>query len=153
MDLRELYQQVILDHNRSPKNYGRPAGANRSAEGTNPLCGDHYTIHLGVAPDGRVTAVGFEGDGCAISKASASLMTEAIRGKPRAEVERLFERVHGVLTAPAGTPSDAALLDELGGIAALEGVRQFPMRVKCASLAWHAMKAALNGEDDAVSTE
>jgi len=145
-DLQELYQEVILDHNRRPRNY-RVLEGSRTAEGFNPLCGDHFTVYLKV--DGGVIAdVSFQGSGCAISKASASLMTESIKGKSVSDVARLFERFQQMITAPPDT-----LVDGLGKLEALAGVRQFPIRVKCASLAWHTLRAALDSRGEVVSTE
>jgi nitrogen fixation NifU-like protein len=140
-ELRELYQSVILDHNRRPRNFERPAAANREAHGHNPLCGDRIDVFASVE-DGIVREIGFQGTGCAISRASASLMTEAVKGRPLAEVERLFEGFHRVVTADARAPVDASPLGKLGVLA---GVREFPMRVKCATLAWHTLRAALAG--------
>ena len=150
MDLHDLYEEVILDHNRNPRNYPhRPADANRRADGFNPLCGDEVTIHLTLS-DGRVTDIGFEGHGCAISTASASLLTESVKGKTEAEATALFDRVHGMLTAEG---DEEPALDALGKLAVLSGVRHYPMRVKCASLAWHTLRAALTGARDSVTTE
>ena len=148
MDLKELYRDVILDHNRHPRNFGRLEGANTCAEGNNPLGGDR--LILAVRLDGeRIEDIRFEGRGCAISTASASLMTEAVTGKDRAGARRHFDRVHALLTQPDGA-SDPSL----GKLAALSGVREFPARVKCASLCWHTLKAALASEKAAtVSTE
>jgi nitrogen fixation NifU-like protein len=149
MDLTELYREVILDHNRHPRNFGRLDPADAHADGHNPLCGDRLTITLRREGD-RVSDLKFEGNGCAISMASASLMTEAVKGRTRAEINALFQRMHAVLTgAPAAEGPD------LGKLAALSGVREFPMRVKCASLCWHTLNAALAGSDAAapVSTE
>lgn len=137
MDLKELYREVILDHNRHPRNFGRLDPADASADGHNPLCGDRLTITLRMNAD-VVEDLKFEGNGCAISVASASLMSEAVRGKSRAEVANLFDHVHAALTQ-AGAPADPAL----GKLAALTGVREFPARVKCASLCWHTLNAAL----------
>jgi nitrogen fixation NifU-like protein len=148
-DLRELYQDLILDHTKCPRNFGELEGANCTAEGFNPLCGDQVTIHL-VLEDGVVKDVNFEGKGCAISTASASMMTEIIKGKTVDEVTALFQRFHSVVTSPAG--SDIDLL-ELGKLAALAGVREFPLRVKCAILAWHTLRSALEDEDGVVTTE
>jgi nitrogen fixation protein NifU and related proteins len=150
-DLRDLYQEVILDHNRRPRNFGPLPGADRRAEGHNPLCGDQVAVYLKLDGD-IVREVSFEGSGCAISTASASLMTEAVQGKTVAEALRLFARFHGLLTGTASEDQD------LGKLAALGGVREYPMRVKCATLAWHTLKAALEqgqsqGEGAAVSTE
>ncbi len=151
-DLRELYEEVILDHNRNPRNYPRkPDGANCSAHGFNPLCGDEFFVHLTVE-NGIVKDAGFEGAGCAISTASASLMTEALIGKPIAEVDKLFAEVHDLLTdeRQAGAPDEL-----LGKLTVLTGVKEYPMRVKCATLAWHTMQAALHAEnrDGPVTTE
>jgi len=149
MDLRHLYEEVILDHNRRPRNYPkRPAGANRSAHGYNPLCGDDFHVHLRVE-GGVIEDAGFEGMGCAISTASASLMTEAIKGMGADQVDRLFEHVHRLLTGEGGEVED----EVLGKLTVLGGVREYPMRVKCASLAWHALAAALKDGDGVVSTE
>jgi nitrogen fixation NifU-like protein len=146
MDLAELYRDVIVDHNRSPRNRGRLPGATHHADGDNPLCGDR--LHLDVDLDGDVIRdLRFEGSGCAISTASASLMSEAVKGRTRAEAESLFTAVHRMLT---GDGADAA---RLGKLAALAGVREFPARVKCASLAWHTLNAALAGEAAPVTTE
>lgn len=144
--LQELYQDVILDHNRRPKNF-RALEHARSAEGFNPLCGDHFTVYLRVDGD-AITDVGFQGTGCAISKASASLMTESIKGKTVAEVRTLFERFQQMITSAPDGPVDVP-----GKLAALSGVRQFPARVKCAGLAWHTMRAALDSRGEVVSTE
>ncbi len=148
-DLRELYQQVILDHTKKPRNFGRIDGAEHKAEGFNPLCGDAVTVYLAVADD-LVHDVRFEGKGCAISTASASLMTEAIKGRSIDEACALFERFHGAVTADPEEPVD---VDSLGKLAVLAGVREFPMRVKCASLAWHTMKSALVGKGETITTE
>lgn len=147
MDLSDLYRDVVVDHNRKPRNYGTLEGANRSAEGTNPLCGDRLHVYLDVE-DGVVRDVRFEGQGCAISTASASLMTEAIKGRGVAQVEGLFRDVHDMLTR-----HDAAPAAGLGKLAALSGVREFPARVKCASLCWHTLKAALEQDSAPVTTE
>ena len=147
MDLKELYRDVILDHNRRPRNFGPLEGASHHAEGNNPLCGDRLALALRLEGD-RIAEIRFEGSGCAISTASASLMTEAVRGKDRASVRQLFERMHALLTQP-GTEADAGL----GKLAALSGVREFPARVKCASLCWHTLNAALASDNATVSTE
>jgi len=139
-DLTDLYREVILDHNRRPRNFGPLDGENRRAEGHNPLCGDRLTVHLRVDGD-RIAAISFEGSGCAISKASASLMTDAVKGGTVADAEALFERFHAMVKTPIDRPVDE---DALGKLAALAGVREFPMRVKCASLAWHTLRAALS---------
>lgn len=148
-DLGELYQQTIIEHNRSPRNFRRVAEANRSAEGNNPLCGDR--VHLDVRLDGDVIQdIGFQGSGCAISRASASLMTAAVKGKTAAEAETLFKTFHDMVTGGPAAPPDPATL---GKLAAFAGVRAFPARVKCANLAWHTLHAALKGEAHPVSTE
>ena len=146
-DLSDLYQEVILDHNKQPRNFQKLADANHSAEGFNPLCGDHITVYLKLA-DGVIDDVSFQGSGCAISKASASLMTTALKGKTRREAEALFEGFHHMVTGEAG-----ASADKLGKLAVFEGVREFPSRVKCASLAWHTMRAALDQKQKRVTTE
>jgi nitrogen fixation NifU-like protein len=145
MDLADLYRDVILDHNRRPRNYGPLEPADASIEGFNPLCGDRLTVRLKMAGE-AIEDIRFEGQGCAISTASASLMTEAVKGKSRTEALALFERVHCLLT------DDAAPGDELGKLAALSGVRQYPARVKCASLCWHTLASALRASDLPVTT-
>ena len=147
-ELRELYQSVILDHNRRPRNFERPEGANREAHGHNPLCGDRIDV-FALVDDGVLADVGFQGSGCAISKASASLITEAVKGRSLEEVERLFEGFHRVVTSDARAPVEAATLGKLG---VLVGVREFPMRVKCATLAWHTLHNALEGKAAYVAT-
>ena len=150
-DLRELYQELILDHTKKPRNFGELPGANRRAEGYNPLCGDRATVWVRLEGD-TVADVRFQGAGCSISTASASMMTESIKGKTRAEVEKLFDRFHRLLTSdPTRAAQNAA--PELGKLAVFSGVCEFPVRVKCASLAWHTLKAALAGEGKRVSTE
>lgn len=150
MELRELYRDVILDHNRQPRNFGLLEPADASVEGFNPLCGDRLTLSLKMTGE-AISDIRFEGQGCAISTASASLMTEAVKGKTRAQALALFGRVHRLLT------DDDASSDELGKLAALSGVREFPARVKCASLCWHTLASALQSRDAqhpaAVSTE
>ena len=141
--LTELYQSIILDHNRAPRNYGELAGATGRAEGRNPLCGDELTVWLRVEDD-TVAEARFVGSGCAISKASASLMTQAVKGKSRAEAEAVFARVHAMVTGRDGDAAAAGPAGPLGGLAALAGVSRFPVRVKCASLAWHTLMAALD---------
>jgi nitrogen fixation NifU-like protein len=148
-DLRDIYQEVILDHNKRPRNFRKLEGANRAAEGYNPLCGDQLTVYLRL-DDGVIRDIGFHGSGCAISKASASMMTDSVKGKTVAEAEGLFAKVHAMLTGEHKAEAD---LDRLGKLAALSGVWEFPARVKCASLAWHTLLAALKGEGAAVSTE
>jgi nitrogen fixation NifU-like protein len=147
-DLRELYQEVILDHHKKPRNFRKLADPCRHVEGYNPLCGDKVTVYLQVE-NGRVKDLSFQGSGCAISTASASMMTESLRGKTIPEAEALFRTFHQLLTG------DAATVDEgqLGKLAVFAGVREFPMRVKCATLAWHTFSAALAGEKKPVSTE
>lgn len=149
-ELSDLYQELILDHAKRPRNRRRLEAPAVHAEGHNPLCGDRLTVFL-VVKDGRVADVAFEGQGCAISTASASLMTESVKGKPVAEARALFERVHALLTAPHG--EGAALAEGLGKLAVFAGVSEFPMRVKCASLSWHTFLAALSGRDETVRTE
>ena len=145
-ELQDLYQEVILDHNRRPRNF-RAIEEGCSAEGFNPLCGDRVTVYLKVE-DGTIKDVSFQGSGCAISKASASLMTESVKGKTLEEAAALFERFQRMITAPADSP-----IDNLGKLTVLAGVRQFPVRVKCASLAWHTLQSAVDARDDVVSTE
>ena len=150
-ELSELYQQVILDHNRRPRNFGKLASPSRSAEGHNPICGDHITVHLRTEGD-VIAEVSFEGTGCAISRASASLMTQAVSGKPADEAEKLFRDFQAMVTADPTVAPGARELERVGKLAALAGVRAFPSRIKCATLAWHALHAALS-EEGAVSTE
>ena len=145
-DLQALYRDVIIDHNRQPRNF-RTLEAGRKAEGFNPLCGDRLTVCVRVE-HGAIQDVGFEGHGCAIAIASASLMTESVKGKTVAEAGTLFERVQRMVTASCDAP-----LDDLGALSALAGVRRFPLRVKCAMLAWHAMRAAAAATDQVVTTE
>lgn len=148
-ELRELYQQVILDHNKSPRNFRVIEHANHHSEGYNPLCGDRIDIFLDVE-DGIVKDISFQGSGCAISKASASLMSSMVKGKSVEEAEKLFEKFHDLITGKLnGNPG----LEELGKLAVLAGVRDFPARVKCASLAWHTMINALKEEKNVVTTE
>jgi nitrogen fixation NifU-like protein len=145
-DLRDLYQQVILDHNRKPRNFRKIADANRTAEGYNPLCGDRITVEATVE-DGIVKDVAFQGAGCAISKAAASMMTANVIGKPEREVDALFHRVHAMLTGANGVAA------EVGKLTVFAGVREFPSRIKCVTLAWHTLQAALHGAAKPVSTE
>lgn len=148
-DLRELYQEVILDHARSPRNHRALEGEDvQQAQGYNPLCGDRLTVFVRVA-DGRVEDVAFQGTGCAISQASASVMTEALRGKTEREVEELFGRFHGLVTGESPDPG----APELGKMSVFQGVSDYPTRVKCAILAWHAVRAAMASADDVVTTE
>lgn len=152
-DLRELYQEVILDHGKRPRNHRRPDDATACAQGHNPLCGDRVTIYVRVADDGTIEDVAFDGNGCAISIASASLMTEALRGRSVEQARALFARFHARVTGEAEDAPDAAL----GKLEVLSGVRDFPVRVKCATLAWHALRSALEssaaGTETVVSTE
>jgi nitrogen fixation NifU-like protein len=149
MSVSELYQELILEHNRSPRNYRRMDDATGHAEGRNPLCGDQLSVWLKL--DGDVVAdASFQGSGCAISKSSASLMTAALKGRTRAEVQRMFEQFQGLVTG--AVPPDVAGSD-LGKLAVFSGISEFPVRVKCATLAWHAMQAAMAGTDRAVSSE
>ena len=148
-DLRELYQSVILDHNKRPRNFCKPKGANRSAEGVNPLCGDQLTVYLSVE-NGVVEDVGFNGTGCAISTASASLMTQSIKGKKIEDVEHLFTGFHQMVTS---NPLSSIQGEDLGKLSVFSGVREFPMRVKCATLAWHAMTEALRQTGETATTE
>ena len=148
-ELTDLYQEVILDHNKTPRNFGMLEGADRHADGHNPLCGDQLRVYLAV--DGEtVTDIKFEGSGCAISKASASLMTEAVKGKTVSEVEAMFAGFHELMTGDPSVREKAGA--ELGKLAVFEGVREFPVRVKCATLAWHTLEAALH-EGGVASTE
>ena len=148
-ELRELYQSVILDHNKKPRNFGALENANRVADGHNPLCGDKIRLYLDVEDD-VVKDIRFEGSGCAISKASASLMTQAVKGRSLEEVLRLFDSFRELVTATSSREADA---DRLGKLAVFAGVRGFPMRVKCATLAWHTLNAALDQQDEMVVTE
>jgi len=145
-DLQDLYQEVILDHNKRPHNF-RAIEDGRKAEGYNPLCGDRLTVYLRVE-DGVIKDATFQGSGCAISKASASIMTDIVKGKTVEEAEKLFERFHRAVTAPVDAP-----VEDLGKLSVLTGVRQFPVRVKCATLAWYALRAAAEARDEVVSTE
>ncbi len=149
-DLRDLYQEVILDHNRHPRNFGALEDANRDADGFNPLCGDKIRVHL-IVEDERIVDIRFEGSGCAISTASASVMTEMLKGKTIDEAHALFEAFHDLVTGEdaAGTGHEA----DLGKLAVFAGVSEFPVRVKCATLCWHTTQAALNEQSSAVSTE
>ena len=148
-ELRELYQQVILDHNKSPRNFRVIENANHYSEGFNPLCGDRIDVYLDVE-NGIVKDISFQGRGCAISKASASLMSSMVKGKTVEEAEKLFEKFHDLITGKLGDNPD---IEELGKLAVFAGVRDFPARVKCASLAWHTMINALKEEKDIVTTE
>ena len=145
-DLQELYQEVILDHNKRPRNF-RALEDGRKAEGYNPLCGDRFTVYLRME-DSVIKDTSFQGSGCAISKASASLMTESVKGKTLAEAEALLDRFQRMVTAPPDLP-----VEDLGRLSVFAGVRQFPVRVKCASLAWHTLRAAVEARNEVVSTE
>jgi nitrogen fixation NifU-like protein len=144
-ELKDLYQQVILDHNKNPRNFRKPEKANRTAEGYNPVCGDQLIIYVEYENE-FIRDIGFEGSGCAISKASASLMTENVKGKSKNEVKSLYQKIKNILAE--GRPSE-----ELGDLAALSGVREFPVRIKCATLAWETLKNALEEKTGTVSTE
>lgn len=147
-ELRDLYQEVILDHNRRPRNFGKMEAADRFAEGHNPLCGDNVTVYLQMQ-DGVIQDIRFEGSGCAISKASASMMTDAVKGMTQAEAEKLFGEFHELVTSHDADENSQSL----GKLAVFAGVRDYPARVKCASLAWHTLHAALESPGAAVSTE
>jgi len=147
--LDELYQEVILDHNKSPRNFRAMADANRKAEGYNPLCGDHVTVYVQIE-NGVIQDISFQGSGCAISKASASLMTAELKGKNESAALELFENVHRMLT---GDLSDQGVIEKVGKLQILSGVGKFPARVKCASLAWHTVSAALKCESQPATTE
>jgi len=145
--LRDLYQEVILEHSKVPRNYREMADADHKAEGFNPLCGDRFTVYLHMDGD-AIQDISFQGSGCAISKASASMMTQMLKGKTRAQAEKLFETFHTLVTGHGRGPES-----ELGKMAVFAGVSEFPARVKCATLAWHTLQAALENKQDAVSTE
>jgi nitrogen fixation NifU-like protein len=147
-DLRDLYQEVILEHSKAPRNYRELKPADHKAEGYNPLCGDRFTIYLQMDGD-AIRDIAFQGSGCAISKASASMMTQALKGKTKAQAEEFFHNFHRVVTGQAENGDDAAL----GKLAVFSGVSEFPLRVKCATLAWHTLQAALEGKQEAISTE
>jgi nitrogen fixation NifU-like protein len=149
MDLRDLYQEVILDHSKKPRNFRELPNASREAKGHNPLCGDRITLQLVVDENGVIQDVGFQGAGCAISTASASMMTEVLKGKSEKDVEALFTAFHDLATGKDAT----AEAERLGKLAVFAGVRDYPVRVKCATLAWHTMRAALAEQEEAVSTE
>jgi len=147
--IRELYQQVILDHNKSPRNYRAMQDATRAVDGYNPLCGDHYKVYVRI-DNGIIRDISFEGAGCAISKASASVMSSMVKGRTVEEAESLFTEFHRLVT---GTAADDDDIERLGKLAAFAGVSEYPARVKCASLAWHTMHAALSSDQASVSTE
>ena len=146
-DLRELYQEQILEHSKTPRNFRELHNANHKAEGYNPLCGDHFTIYLDLEGD-KIHDVTFQGSGCAISKASASMMTQSLKGKSKEEAAKIFENFHNLVTGQANGDSES-----LGKLAVFAGVSEFPVRVKCATLAWHTLQAALEGKQDKISTE
>ncbi len=148
-ELRDLYQEVILEHSKAPRNFKKLASANHHAEGFNPLCGDRFTVYLELDGD-KVRDITFQGSGCAISKASASMMTQTIKGKTIAEAEHLFQNFHKFVTSRSREESDSA---ELGKLAVFSGVSEFPARVKCATLAWHTLQAALEDKQESISTE
>jgi nitrogen fixation protein NifU and related proteins len=148
-DLKDLYQEAILDHNKKPRNFRKLERANRQAEGFNPLCGDKLSVSIQIE-NGIVIDIGYIGSGCAISIASASMMTESLKGKTEAEARKLFERFHQMVTYRANPQPDS---DDLGMLSVFSGVREYPVRVKCATLAWHTMLAALDGEKATVVTE
>lgn len=153
-DLRDLYQEVILDHGKNPRNFGKPDAFNRTARGDNPMCGDKITVYLTVGDDGTIQDAHFDGRGCAISQASASLMTDILKGRPAKEAEALFGSFHDMCTKEPEEWTDHGPVDPdaMDKLQVMSGVREFPMRVKCATLAWHTMNAALHGEA-ATSTE
>ncbi len=148
-DLRDLYQEVILDHHKKPRNFRKLEHANRQAEGFNPLCGDRVSVYVQIE-DGIIRDIAFIGTGCAISTASASMMTDSLKGKTEAEAQALFERFHHLVTDPGESRPDPATM---GKLAVFSGVREYPVRVKCATLAWHTMRAALEGREETVATE
>jgi len=148
-DLRDLYQELILDHSKRPRNFRPVPDATRQAQGFNPLCGDKVTLFLKLDGD-RISDASFQGSGCAISTASASILTEIVKGKTRAEAEQLFERFHQLVTGKIAVNGDVA---QLGKLAVFSGVSEFPARVKCATLAWHTLRSALNGTGDVATTE
>jgi nitrogen fixation NifU-like protein len=149
-ELRDLYQATILDHNKKPRNFRVIEDADRTAEGHNPLCGDQLTLYLTMDADGRVADVAFQGNGCAISTASASLMTEWIKGRSPSEIEGQFESFHDLVTSPVDQPVDIA---DMGKLAVFSGVREYPMRVKCATLAWHTLREAMANTGGTAQTE
>ena len=148
-DLQDLYQEVILDHNRQPRNFHKLEDASRSLEGYNPLCGDRYTLYVKLE-DGRIADIGFQGSGCAISRASTSMMTETVKGKSKETAEKVFNAFRRMLTREPGSDFDP---DDVGDLEILSGVSEFPVRIKCATLPWHTLHAALEGDEDSVSTE
>ncbi|MGA3333090.1 MAG: Fe-S cluster assembly sulfur transfer protein SufU [Terracidiphilus sp.] len=148
-ELSDLYQEVILEHSKAPRNYRKPASANHHAEGYNPLCGDRCSVYLDMEGD-AIKDIGFQGSGCAISRASASMMTQIVKGKSKEAAEQLFEQFHRLVT---GDEEAMASASEMGKLAVFAGVSKFPARVKCATLAWHTLQSALEGHDETVSTE
>ena len=148
IDLKDLYQEVIIDHNRSPRNFGKMENPDRTLEGYNPLCGDRLTLYLRMN-DRQISDISFDGSGCAISVASASMMTDAMKGKTAEEAENIFNKFHELVT----TDGDNVDSEKLGKLAALAGVREYPTRVKCATLCWHTLHSALEGRETAISTE
>lgn len=148
-ELRELYQEMLLDHHKKPRNYGKPENVNRQADGHNPLCGDRVTIYLVLNGD-VIEDIGFEGNGCAICTASTSIMTESVKGRNLEEVEAVFERFRDLVTSDPDSEVDA---ESLGKLAIFAGVREFPVRIKCATLSWHTLHAALKDTDEPVTTE
>lgn len=151
-ELNELYQQLILEHNKSPRNFKKLEPFTHDADGYNPLCGDHYHIWIRMEGD-RIADIGFQGSGCAISKSSASMMTSAVKGGTVSEAKVLFEKFHSMIMTAVGEPIPEEKIESLGSLGALAGVREFPARIKCASLAWHALNAALSSSQKSISTE
>ncbi|NUN68747.1 MAG: SUF system NifU family Fe-S cluster assembly protein [Bacteroidetes bacterium] len=151
-ELNELYQQVILEHNKTPRNFRKLELFTHDADGYNPLCGDHYHVWLKLDGD-TIADIGFQGNGCAISKSSASMMTSSVKGRTVAEAKELFEQFHSVIMTKIGDPVSEERIEALGSLGALAGVREFPARIKCASLAWHALNAALTNNQSTISTE
>lgn len=149
-DLKDLYQEVIVDHNRNPRNFGRMEHPDRVAEGFNPLCGDRLNLYLKL-DNGKISDLSFDGSGCAISVASASLMTDALKGKSVADAEKIFNQFHHLVTE--NSENDPEAIEQLGKLAALLGVKDYPARVKCATLCWHTLHSALEGDTQPVSTE
>ncbi len=147
-DLRELYQELILEHSKNPRNFRALENADRKAEGFNPLCGDHFTVYLKLNGD-VISELSFQGSGCAISKSSASVMTQVLKGKNKRQAEELFNKFHDLVTGKSRNGAE----EEIGKLAAFSGVSEFPVRVKCATLAWHAVHAALEGSSEPVTTE
>jgi nitrogen fixation NifU-like protein len=151
-ELRDLYQEVILEHSKAPRNYRQLPAPSRTAEGFNPLCGDHFTVYVTLEGD-SIRDISFQGSGCAISKASASMMTQSVKGKTKAEAEELFRQFQGLVTNQHRANDGSRAKDNLGKLTVFSGVSEFPTRVKCAILAWHTLHAALEGTGEPVSTE